>query len=428
MIRSQSVWVGRGDTSLAGLNAALREWIITPEQLIDIEPQRNGPDWTVLFVRFETSVVPKLLSSTIHQGAWYQPTYRPTQISLVFNTPIAPSSIVNGTFKLMFATTEVSISAGSVTVDKELVTVTLSYPAPGYVGPVTLLGSGFESQTGGVAGTAVNLQFSIVDANHLPAFTPANHGQASSLFRYGTLRAARLMIPFGTKPDTMLKGFLTAHSIQPSQVVKSIYRGSSVAGFTDMFLVWYPIVGIRLMAASPAAWLPSEAAVDRILVNFDQPVDLGSSQISVTGPSGAVTVTPTAMDAAKTQWKLVGAFTAPGQYHVVLDSVRTTTGDYVPFRHAFGWQVMPTLISSGGGGVTDHGALSGLLDDDHPQYQLRIERNAVSGYAGLDTGGIVEPQVQFLRAGLLASRPSPSIPGRLYYSTDTKRVSVVMDI
>lgn len=38
----------------------------------------------------------------------------------------------------------------------------------------------------------------------------------------------------------------------------------------------------------------------------------------------------------------------------------------------------------GGGGVTDHGALTGLADDDHPQYQLRSEEGAAAGYAGLD--------------------------------------------
>ncbi len=37
-------------------------------------------------------------------------------------------------------------------------------------------------------------------------------------------------------------------------------------------------------------------------------------------------------------------------------------------------------------GVTDHGELSGLLDDDHTQYQLRNEKNNPSGYAGLDGG------------------------------------------
>jgi hypothetical protein len=32
----------------------------------------------------------------------------------------------------------------------------------------------------------------------------------------------------------------------------------------------------------------------------------------------------------------------------------------------------------------DHGALSGLADDDHPQYQKELEKDAASGYAGLN--------------------------------------------
>jgi len=41
------------------------------------------------------------------------------------------------------------------------------------------------------------------------------------------------------------------------------------------------------------------------------------------------------------------------------------------------------------GGTSDHGALTGLGDDDHTQYQLRSEENAASGYAGLDGAGRV---------------------------------------
>lgn len=40
-------------------------------------------------------------------------------------------------------------------------------------------------------------------------------------------------------------------------------------------------------------------------------------------------------------------------------------------------------------GVTDHGALTGLLDDDHTIYQKESEKGAASGYAGLGAGGYV---------------------------------------
>lgn len=46
----------------------------------------------------------------------------------------------------------------------------------------------------------------------------------------------------------------------------------------------------------------------------------------------------------------------------------------------------PRIAASG---VTDHGALTGLADDDHTQYQLRTEKASASGYASLDASTLV---------------------------------------
>lgn len=58
-------------------------------------------------------------------------------------------------------------------------------------------------------------------------------------------------------------------------------------------------------------------------------------------------------------------------------------------------------FGTGGGGVTDHGALTGLGDDDHPQYhndargdaryQQLSQKDTANGYAGLDAGGKINP-------------------------------------
>ena len=62
------------------------------------------------------------------------------------------------------------------------------------------------------------------------------------------------------------------------------------------------------------------------------------------------------------------------------DLTATGTKDATTFlRGDDTWAVPP-----GGGGSSDHGALTGLLDDDHTQYQLRTEKNATNGYVGLD--------------------------------------------
>jgi hypothetical protein len=43
-----------------------------------------------------------------------------------------------------------------------------------------------------------------------------------------------------------------------------------------------------------------------------------------------------------------------------------------------------TTVFTASTGVTDHGSLSGLGDNDHPQYQLVSEKGSASGYCGLD--------------------------------------------
>lgn len=47
------------------------------------------------------------------------------------------------------------------------------------------------------------------------------------------------------------------------------------------------------------------------------------------------------------------------------------------------------ILVSGGSGVTDHGNLDGLLDDDHTQYQKESEKGQVDGYASLDGSGTI---------------------------------------
>ena len=67
--------------------------------------------------------------------------------------------------------------------------------------------------------------------------------------------------------------------------------------------------------------------------------------------------------------------------------------DYVVLvwlANAVQWWVLRTSdMGGGGGGVTDHGALTGLGDDDHIHYQLRSEEGVAGGYASLDGSGTV---------------------------------------
>lgn len=59
--------------------------------------------------------------------------------------------------------------------------------------------------------------------------------------------------------------------------------------------------------------------------------------------------------------------------------------------------------------VTDHGLLSGLLDDDHTQYQLRSEEGVANGYAGLDGSALV-PAAQLNLSATLPVDVDPTAP------------------
>lgn len=54
---------------------------------------------------------------------------------------------------------------------------------------------------------------------------------------------------------------------------------------------------------------------------------------------------------------------------------------------------MPIIVGGAGGGVTAHGDLTGLTDDDHTQYQKESEKGAANGYASLGADSLV-PQDQ----------------------------------
>ena len=59
--------------------------------------------------------------------------------------------------------------------------------------------------------------------------------------------------------------------------------------------------------------------------------------------------------------------------------VSTGEGDYVDWRGV-------RVTAGAGTAVSDHGTMTGLLDDDHTQYQLLTGKDQASGYAGLSAG------------------------------------------
>lgn len=76
----------------------------------------------------------------------------------------------------------------------------------------------------------------------------------------------------------------------------------------------------------------------------------------------------------------------------------------------------------------DHGSLSGLSDDDHPQYQLRSEKGVANGYASLDGGGKVPaaqlPSALSFQGTWNASTNTPTLTSGVGTAGDIYIVSV----
>jgi hypothetical protein len=108
--------------------------------------------------------------------------------------------------------------------------------------------------------------------------------------------------------------------------------------------------------------------------------------------SGSATTLPTPPEALRTKGIRLASFTVQsGANDIAL------INDDRPFLGQLGSSVSTA-------GVTAHGALTGLSNDDHPQYQLRSEKGQASGYCGLNASTKVDStNLQF------ASTVSPAV-------------------
>lgn len=83
--------------------------------------------------------------------------------------------------------------------------------------------------------------------------------------------------------------------------------------------------------------------------------------------------------------------------------------------------------SSGGGGVTDHGGLTGLADDDHPQY-LNVARGDARYYTELEVDALIPAAVNSgISSAIKAGTSTITIPypGSDYYSGTISAPGVV---
>jgi len=80
------------------------------------------------------------------------------------------------------------------------------------------------------------------------------------------------------------------------------------------------------------------------------------------------------------------------------------------------------------GGVTDHGALTGLGDNDHPQYEIAANKGAANGYAGLNAGSEIADATHGTRAGgTLHAAATTGVAGFMSAADKTAHDAVVAD-
>jgi hypothetical protein len=108
---------------------------------------------------------------------------------------------------------------------------------------------------------------------------------------------------------------------------------------------------------------------------------------TVLSPRLAVTSVPYALEADRLDGREAGSFEPAGTAAALADSLRLPDGTPVnEGSNRVSWMNLNDVppgfadaVDDTGHGVTDHGQLTGLLDDDHPQYMLRSDLQTSDG-------------------------------------------------
>lgn len=96
--------------------------------------------------------------------------------------------------------------------------------------------------------------------------------------------------------------------------------------------------------------------------------------------------------------KAVAALTISGSHTINVTPTAASAGDafeWIFSRAQGAWLTYSVKVAGGGGGVTDHGALTGLADDDHPQYLTQAEADVLYAPAGGGGASWTEAEIDF---------------------------------
>jgi hypothetical protein len=360
-----------------------------------------GPESKKLILTYYPAPPPVLESSSIRDGAWFHYGFRPQEIRLLFNVPIDVQSITNSTFKLVTPVSTVSINTAAVDVSGREVVV--SFDLSAYTGQIVLTAVGLASQDGIAASRAISIGFTIGSESGSP-IPQAPLNTSFKPEKAGRLRISKIVSSPG-QTSNMVETFRRYHNIEENRVLRMVQVGSELSGQTETYILWYDRTGPTVVSIAPSQPLVgNDVDFNYILLTFDEPVsDLTTAEAVLTGP-GAVSYGVAQISSDATQWSLTGDFSDPGQYSLSLRGVRNRDGDNLETIEYFGWQVMPLELTGSSGGVTDHGALTGLGDDDHTQYHNDARGDArYTPLAHVGAGGAAHSIATTSVAGFLSA-------------------------
>lgn len=369
--KSWSFYANRGDYALHGLNNELRRLPLTLDAFVDFQAsRRNDGVQLTLFYAPDRPLFMQVVAPD--DGAWFLKNGFASQVDVIFSAPVDKSTIVDGTFHWSWDGGAEDVLAADIAYsegDKQLTILQPTLPAD-YVGSLTLSFADVDSADTEPLVEPVTLHYDITETGSTKPQPGAPTVSRSTITGY--LHVGRLVVPFGQNVDQMVAKYLEQKSLSKDKVLKAIQLEGSNNTLELFVLVWKSTAP-KVVAMSPRAsgTLVEESPPHAVVLQFDQPVPDPTAYaefdgIACTNPA----FTFTQLDDEGRQWSLTktgGLFAAQGQHTLKIVGLTDVYGDLDAPPMIFSWQVLPL---ASGGGVSDHGALTGLGDDDHTQYAL----------------------------------------------------------
>jgi hypothetical protein len=365
-------YAGRGDPDLDGVNATLSNMTWHEEQILGFEAVARGNAVTEIVLTYEFARGFRFLDSapaqgiTLGDGTGEKP---PSKVYLQASKRIDPSSVgITGAF--LYNGTEIPPS--DVVLESDGYTVEID----------------ISSQTYDTAGTkTISATPNVLDINgeeleegfdltwHVENFTNIQTGLRIPLAargRQGRLRVARVAVDHGTDVDNMVRQWQESLALTDKDILRKVHVPGQRLD-TRVFVLYFSERQPNIVRTFPTSGsvMAQDTVPARLSFTTDLPMhpdvanDSGILEIDGVG----VDSTPVTLSSdGRTLEVDLASYSSAGHHTVRVLGLKglpdlPTAGPIIS-----SYTVSSLIPSTGGGGVTDHGALTGREDDDHTQY------------------------------------------------------------